>query len=155
VLLYRRSHPSGSWIKSASLITDSSGQVSKTVRPGRNDDYELVFPGSTGLGRADAYVTVLVRPAVNATASATTVKSGGVATISGSVTPFAAGEKVRRQIDESGTWRTVVTAKLSKKGTYRFRFRLKSKRTYVYRIVAPPARGLSAGYSRHVQIAVS
>ncbi|HWB67494.1 MAG TPA: GH25 family lysozyme [Mycobacteriales bacterium] len=154
VVLSVRHHDATTWRQKAVLQTDSDGTVSTQLHPTRNLDIELTYRGSAKLQAATVVRTILVRPAVTAHLSRSSVKSGHLVLLSGRASPFVAGQTVRREGHYSGGWHLWDTSKLSKHGHYAFRIHPTVK-VNVYRVVAVAthhrARGISPSRTVHAR----
>jgi lysozyme len=154
VTVYRRSGPSGSWRSVRTLTTDSAGKVSTTLTPNYSTQYEVVWAGKTGVQGSSRITTVVVRPAVTATLSKTTVKSGHPVTLTGTVQNFRAGESVTREGFFSGAWHVWSTKKVSSTGTYSFTIHPTSRTVDVYRVVTQAIHHRGSGISPTVRLTV-
>jgi GH25 family lysozyme M1 (1,4-beta-N-acetylmuramidase) len=155
VLVFRRELPANVWVQVRKLSTNSAGLASTVLHPKRSAQLEAVFPGAKGVQRSETFENYVVRPTVTAALSATTVRHGATVTITGSTTPFIAGQRVVREALVNGHWRVWATSKVSKLGKFRFRITPKVKAAIVYRIVVGKAKGRAAGYSSRLKLTVT
>jgi kumamolisin len=103
--------------------TDSSGvwsfALTKQLR--RNLTWQAIFPGSdTQQGLTVAGTTILVIPRLGSKASRTGVPRGTSFTFGGKSTPNMHGARVRLQVRRktSGSWRTIATVAVNRRGGY-------------------------------------
>jgi hypothetical protein len=122
------------------------------LHPKQSATIELIFPGKGGMARSSVFKSFIVRPAVTAVLSSPTVAHGSTVTLSGTVTPAIAGQKVVRQRLTGGRWVTRGTTKVTRRGTYSFTLQPKTAGTYVLRdiVAATPKRGV--GLSPRVKL---
>jgi GH25 family lysozyme M1 (1,4-beta-N-acetylmuramidase) len=154
VTLYKRHSSSAPWTVSRRLTTDSKGTVTTSLKPYRSTQFELSWPGRSGEHSATSVTSVVVRPAVYAHLSATTVKKGQKVTLYGEVKNFRAGQTVTREGYYSGAWHVWNSAKVDANGKYSFTFKVTVKTVDVYRVVSEAVGGRGAGISRTLRLTV-
>jgi subtilisin family serine protease len=156
VQLLVRSGGTSAWTRVATLTTTSTGAVSFTHQPQWNAEYALRFRGSQGhLGSQSSAVAVAVRHRVTANLSASSVRLGSSARLTGTVHPNHAGEPVLLQRNDGGTWRRIATATLSSTSTYSFTITPTSRGTAEYRVVRPADHDHARGRSKVRTLTVS
>lgn len=111
--------------------------MERGLRPGRG----------AYLGAVSAAARVDVATRVTATASTTSVTAGRAATLSGSVGPKHAGQRVTLQRQVGGVWRDHRTATLSSRSSYRFTLLTTTRGTSSYRVVQPADADHVRGFS--------
>ena len=99
-------------------------------------------------------VKVTVAPAVSATASDTTVAPGDTVTVSGTVAPLLAGEKVVLQTKSGTTWSEALSGALTSEGAFSFDWKAVAGVTAL-RVRVPATSGLVAGNSPAIAVTVS
>jgi hypothetical protein len=154
VTLYRRHSSNQPWTVARQLTTDSSGNVTASLKPYRSTEYELYWPGTKWERPAVAYTSVVVRPKVYAHLSATTVKKGHKDTLYGEVKDFSPGQKVTREGYWSGAWHVWNSTTVDANGKYSFTFKVTVKTVDVFRVVAAAVHGRGVGVSRKVELTV-
>lgn len=97
---------------------------------------------ASGAPAADAATTPHVRLTV-----ARSVPVGATTSLSGSVSPAAAGRRVRLQRYSAGAWHTVGKKRLTRRSTYAFSRRFATVGTYRYRTRVARHRGFRRGTS--------
>jgi lysozyme len=93
-------------------------------------------------------------PKVTATLSASTTDRQQPVTLSGSVTPAVAGQKVYRQGYYSGAWHTWASTRVGKDGTFSFTITPTVATVNVYRVRVPATDTRKAGSSPKVSLTV-
>jgi GH25 family lysozyme M1 (1,4-beta-N-acetylmuramidase) len=154
VTLYRRSKSSRPWRAIRTLTTDSHGVAATTLTPHHSAQFELVWPGTSGVRGASSIVSVVVRPKVYANLSKTSVRSGRKVTLSGEVKDFRAGETVTREGFFSGAWHVWNRTTVDSSGRYSFTIHPTVKTVDVYRVVSQAFGNRGAGISRRVTLTV-
>lgn len=137
VSLYERRPRAGGWTRACTTTTSIDGTATCTTKPTRNTEYEWRFAGGNDGGTNYGSTTsrpyvVRVAPKVSLGASAATVSAGRSVTLSGSVAPRHARQKVYLQRFTRGAWRTVERGDLSARSTYSFR--VAPRGTFSYRV---------------------
>jgi subtilisin family serine protease len=154
-LLVRRGGTTA-WTRVTTSTTTSAGAVSITHQPQWNAEYALRFRGTQRhLGAQGPSVAVSVRQRVTANLSASSVRVGSSVRLTGTVHPNHAGEQVRLQRNDGGTWRRIGTATLSSTSTYSFTITPTSRGKADYRVVRPADQDHASGRSRLRTLAVS
>jgi hypothetical protein len=126
------------WSNLTTATSSSTGAVSFTRAPTTRTSYRLVFAGTATYSAViSATKVVTVAPSVTAALAKTTTPLGGTVSLTGSVAPTHAGQRVSLQELVSGTWRAVTTAVLSGASGYTFAVRPTTRGTHVYRVVKP------------------
>jgi GH25 family lysozyme M1 (1,4-beta-N-acetylmuramidase) len=148
LIYYRRLAPATGWVQVRKLSTDSAGLASTVLHPTRSAELEAVFPGAKGVQRSDVFENFVVRPTVTAAFSETLVSKGTPVTMSGSVSPFVAGQQVVREGYFRGGWHVVATSKVGTHGKFSFTMAPMNTTVGVYRIRVAPVQGRAAGYSK-------
>ncbi|MFA9429418.1 hypothetical protein [Egicoccus sp. AB-alg2] len=149
----------------------TNGRAVFNVTPTRNTEYQARFAGSgifspgTSASAAGTNFTstaavagnrspvrpVNVRPKVTIATSATRVSPGARATLSGKVSPKAAGQTVVVQRHDGSRWVEVARRKLSDTSQYRVHV-YPPKGTWAYRVVRPAGAANARGVSPRVEI---
>lgn len=121
VVLRQRASGASSWSAVCRESTSTTGTASCVTKPARNTDYQWDFGGGGNQsGTRSTWRAVTVRPKVTARASASTVSRGSSFTLSGSVAPRHAKQRVYLQRYSRGAWRNVTSKQLSATSTYSF-----------------------------------
>jgi GH25 family lysozyme M1 (1,4-beta-N-acetylmuramidase) len=155
VLIFRRARPSDPWVEVRKLSTDTSGLATTVLHPTRSAELEAVFPGAKGVQRSDTFENYIVRPTVTAALSATTVKRGTHVTLTGSASPFKAGQRVMREQFWGGVWHIVASSKIGPRGKFRFQITPTAKAVYAYRILVAPTWRRGRGHSPRMVLTVN
>lgn len=137
-----------SWTRVTTVTTSSTGYVAARHVPQWNADYALRFAGRGAyLGAVSTAAPVDVATRVTATLSTTSVTAGRAATLTGTVGPNHAGQRVTLQRQVGGVWRDDRTTTLSSSSTYRFTLLTTTKGTHAYRVVKPADADHVRGFS--------
>lgn len=146
-LLVRR-RATTAWSVVATVTSSSTGQIAVSHRPVWNADYAVRYPGGgVRLGADSAVAAVDVRQTVSAVLDRTSTSLGGTASVSGSVSPAHAGQRVVLQRLVDGTWRDVASAALSSTSSYRFSIKPPSRGTFTFRVSRAADPDHAAGVS--------
>lgn len=131
--------------------TDSSGIVKFSTNPKQHWEYKLVFAGSgADFGAESPRRTVLVQPKLVVSLSRTSILLGGKITVTGTINPSFAGEKVLLQHKKgSGSWATLndswVMGSSGDKLTREYVVKPASKGSWYYRLKIAPVANLHLG----------
>ncbi|MFI7574495.1 hypothetical protein [Micromonospora sp. NPDC049497] len=148
VRLYGRRKGTDVWTLITTLTTSSNGGVTYNHKPSWSLDYKWVLrDSSTHLGSESGARAVGVRADVTATVSRTSFALGGSVTMSGSVSPAHAGQRVYLQQNVNGVWSTVASATLSSTSSYVFTVTPSTRGTHTYRVYRPADTDNLAGQS--------
>jgi hypothetical protein len=133
-LFARRAGASGDQA-AGTASTAADGWSSFTRAPTATTAYRASFPGSDTYGIADSSrVTVRVRPKVSARKSAGAIRYGQTLTVTGTVGPNHAGQRVYLQRLVSGAWKTAAVATLTASSGYTLRAKPPGKGRLTYRV---------------------
>jgi hypothetical protein len=114
--------------------TGADGSFQLSEAPPATTAYRASFAGSDDYGTADSgQVTVGVRTRVTARKSTGTVRLGGSFTVTGTVSPNHAGQRVYLQRLVGGAWKTAATADLSSGSGYTLRAKPPTRGRLTYR----------------------
>jgi hypothetical protein len=153
--VFRRSPVSTHWRLIRTLTTNQSGRATTVLHPSRSARLRMVFPGAKGVARASSHAKYLVRPAVVAALSQSTVAAGSRVTLSGSATPFTAGQEVSREALVNGSWQTQATATVDRHGQFSFTIRPKVVGEEILRAVVAASTLRTSGHSHRVHLTVT
>lgn len=153
--VYLRPAGHSSWTYLTSLTTSSTGTVSLPLRPATNEGVQLRVAGGNGYLGTTATRSILVRPAVRAALSSTTVRAGHSVTMRGSVSPVLSGASVYRQGYYDGGWHTWATTKVKADGTFAFTVTPSVRTTDVYRVYLPASVRFGRAASPRMRLTVS
>jgi hypothetical protein len=143
------------WQHAGTATTGPEGTVRFAPAPAATTTYRASFAGSTTHGTADSgQITVAVRAKVSARKSASTIRYGQSFTITGTVSPNHAGQRVYLQRWVSGAWKTAATATLSTTSTYTLRVK-SPKGRLTYRVYKSADRDHLAAASANQTLTVS
>jgi hypothetical protein len=138
-----------------SATSDAAGATSFTRAPTATTAYRASFPGSATHGTADSSrVTVRVRTRVAARKSASTIRYGQTITVTGTVSPNHAGQRVLLQRLVSGAWKTAATATLTRGSGYTVRAKPPTKGRLLYRVYKSADTDHVAGASASQSVTV-
>jgi hypothetical protein len=116
VTLLGRAGSTGAFATVATVVTNSSGLATASVKPTVNGQYEWQFAGSSGHASAtSAAQAVNVAQVVTATVAPASVKHGTAAKIYGTVSPNENGQVVVLQQLVNGKWKTLTVRATIKK----------------------------------------
>jgi hypothetical protein len=114
--------------------TGADGSFQLSEAPPATTAYRASFAGSDDYGTADSgQVTVGVRTRVTARKSTGTVRLGGSFTVTGTVSPNHAGQRVYLQRLVGGAWKTAATADLSSGSGFALRAKPPTRGRLTYR----------------------
>jgi hypothetical protein len=137
VLLSRPSGSAQAWTSVGSAVTDALGEARIVDLPTRHSDYLLRHDGSAAAGPSESAVLgVQVRTALLARLPAASVRAGRPAVVSGTVAPVVAGSLVHLQLQRSGGWHTVASARPDPAGAFTFPVRPPTPGWWTYRVTA-------------------
>jgi hypothetical protein len=122
VNLWGQPATSAGWQQVATATTGPDGTFQLAPAPAATTAYRASFAGSDQHATADTpRVTVAVRTKVTARKSAGTIRKGQTFTVTGTVSPNHAGQRVYLQRLVGGAWKTAATATLSSGSRYTLR----------------------------------
>jgi subtilisin family serine protease len=155
VSLQHRRRGVGSWATACTRRTTSAGVASCAVKPSVTSEYRWVYAGSgLQVGAYSSAATVTVAAKVSAATNRTAMRRGTAVTISGTVAPQRAGKAVRLQQLSGKTWKSVGTAKLSKRSAYAFTIRPARAGSTRFRVVSSTDSLQHLGVSRTLTLQV-
>jgi hypothetical protein len=135
VNLWGRRAGTSSWQSAGTDATGADGSFQLSPAPSATTAYRAGFAGADEYGTADSgQVTVAVRTRVTARKSTGTVRLGGSFTVTGTVSPNHAGQRVYLQRLVGGAWKTAATADLSSGSGYSLRAKPPSRGRLTYRV---------------------
>jgi lysozyme len=142
------------WLPAAALTTGADGRVSWTTRPVRTTSVRLRYSGSSLERPSTAVRSVVLRPVVGATLSATSVRLGTKVRMTGRVSGGLGGRTVYRQRYDRGAWRIVSQVQLTPTGTYAFTVTTVARRDNALRVWVPGGIGHASAVSptRHLRV---
>jgi hypothetical protein len=144
------------WQHAGTATTGADGSFGFTSAPTATTAYRASFAGSDRYGTADsAQVTVRVRTRVSARKSASTIRYGQTITVTGTVNPNHAGQRVYLQRLVSGAWKTAATATLSSSSGYILRAKPPTRGKLTYRVYKSADRDHLASASAKQTITVT
>jgi hypothetical protein len=144
------------WRQAATATTGADGSFRFTPAPAATTAYRASFAGSDRYGTADsAQVTVSVRTNVSARKSASTIRYGQTITVTGTVSPNHAGQRVYLQRLVSAAWKTAATATLSSTSGYSLRAKPLTKGKLTYRVYKSADRDHLASASAKQTVTVT
>jgi spore germination protein YaaH len=153
--LYWRNADSSTWTRVAGGRTVANGRFAIDRKPTRNGYWKVWAGGSwSRLSAWTAENRTLVRTAVSASFTDSTVRYGHTATLKGSIGPAVAGLRAERQVYRGGAWETVGATTTTTAGTYAFTFRPTQKVTYKYRVRITGSTWRADGYSPTITLTV-
>jgi hypothetical protein len=128
--------------------TGADGTATARSYPRSNGDYRVAFFGVAGpaLSGQSAPLPVAVATRVTSGLSRTTFALGGGVTLSGSVAPVHAGQRVYLQRRVDGVWQTKTYRVLDAASRYAFAIKPTARGAYEYRVVMPAHTDHARGY---------
>jgi hypothetical protein len=148
VNLWRQPATTAGWQQTATATTGPDGTFHFTPAPTATTAYRASFAGSDTHATADTtQVTVTVRTRVSARKSASTIKKGQTFTVTGTVSPNHAGQKVYLQRLVGGAWKTAATGTLTSGSGYTLRATPPTKGHLTYRVYKSADRDHAASGS--------
>ncbi|HEU4399484.1 MAG TPA: carboxypeptidase-like regulatory domain-containing protein [Actinomycetota bacterium] len=122
VNLWRRPATTTGWQQAGTATTGPDGSFRLAPAPAATTAYRASFAGSDQYATAEsAQLTVRVRTKVTARKSASRLRRGQTFTVTGTVSPNHAGQRVYLQRLVNGAWKTAATATLSTGSRYTLR----------------------------------
>jgi hypothetical protein len=156
VNLWAQPVTTGGLQNTGTVTTGPDGTFRFTPAPAATTTYRASFAGSDTHSTADsAQVTVAVRPRVSARKSASTIRYGHSFTLTGTVSPNHAGQRVYLQRRVGGAWKTASTATLSSRSTYTLRAKPPVRGKLTYRVYKSADRDHTAAASANQTITVN
>jgi hypothetical protein len=156
VNLWAQPATTAGWQHAGTATTGADGSFRFTPAPAATTAYRASFAGSDRYGTADsAQVTVSVRTKVSARKSASTIRYGQSFSITGTVSPNHAGQRVYLQRLVSGAWKTAATATLSSTSGYSLRAKPPTKGKLTYRVYKSADRDHLASASANQTVTVT
>jgi GH25 family lysozyme M1 (1,4-beta-N-acetylmuramidase) len=155
VLVFRRNPGSAHWKQIRAVRTNASGHASVVLHPSHSARIEAVFAGATGVARSQVFTRYVVRPAVTAALSETSVAAGTPVTFSGTTSPFVAGQKVTREILTDGVWQKQASTTVDQQGQFSFTLHPKLAGEEILRALVLHSALRSSGHSHRVDLTVS
>jgi hypothetical protein len=144
------------WQHAGTATTGTDGSFHLAPAPTATTAYRASFAGSDRYGTAEsAQATVSVRTRVSARKSAGTIRRGQAITVTGTVSPNHAGQRVYLQRLVSGAWKTATTATLSSTSGYTLRAKPPVKGRLIYRIYKSADRDHLASASAKQTVTVT
>jgi hypothetical protein len=135
--IYAKPPIGGDWALVDSATTGADGHASVTGGLSGPASIRAVYSGGPSRATASSAArSVAVAPRVTGYYRGT-VSAGGTEVIHGNVAPNLSGRPIRLQRLESGTWRTVRSARLSGTSRFRWSFTLGRRGKISYRLVVP------------------
>jgi len=115
--------------------------------PGTTSDVHVTTAGGTSATSSADHYTYRPTRSISATLSPSSVKKGASATLSGTVSPKAAGLTVILQRQSGTTWVAVAAVKLDAKSAYKFTIKGTSTGTFHYRVTMSASSSFAASAS--------
>jgi hypothetical protein len=137
LFLERRPKGGTSWTTLATVTTASDGTLDppQTVTLQAHTEYRLRHPATPFYAASNSQtVRVLVGVRLSARSNRTSMALGRTATISGQVIPAHTGQRIRLQLKQGRTWRTMQAKILPASGRYYFNLRPRATGTSWWRI---------------------
>jgi streptogramin lyase len=149
VTIQYRKHGTSAYQPTGDLVySDNSGNVSFQLKAAYSLDVRLIALGGGEYGTAtSAAKTVSCLVQVTAKLSAASVRSGGSATISGTVKPASKGALAYLERQSGKNWIKLASQRLGMHGSYKFVIHATTKGTWSYRILVPASSSFAASYS--------
>ncbi len=127
-----------SWVNVSSVRTYDGSVRFAAQRPTVRTVYRAVTPANNAtVLRAGAAFVVQARMQITGTLSASTVRHGSAATLTGRTSVAHPGQRVYLQRLTSGVWRSISAIALSSSSTYRFALPTGGAGTSYYRVLKP------------------
>jgi hypothetical protein len=156
VILWAQPATTSGWQQAATATTGADGLFRFTAAPAATTAYRASFAGSDTYGTANsAPVAVSVRAKVMARKSASAIRYDQTVTVTGTVSPNHAGQRVYLQRRVSGAWKTAATATLSSSSGYSLRAKPRAKGKLTYRVYKSADRDHVASASANQAVTVS
>jgi hypothetical protein len=144
------------WRHAGTATTGPDGSFRLAPAPTATTAYRASFAGSDRYGTAEsAQATVSLRTRVSARKSAGTIRRGQAITVTGTVSPNHAGQRVYLQRLVSGAWKTATTATLSSTSGYTLRAKPPVKGRLIYRVYKSADRDHLASASAKQTVTVT
>jgi hypothetical protein len=156
VNLWAQPTTSAGWQHAATATTGPDGSFRFTPAPAATTAYRASFAGSDTHSTADStQIIVSVRTKVTARKSASTIGYGQGFSVTGTVSPNHAGQRVYLQRLVSGAWKTATTTTLSSTSGYSLRAKPPTKGKLTYRVYKSADRDHVASASANQTITVN
>jgi hypothetical protein len=144
------------WQPAGTATSGADGSFHLAVAPAATTAYRASFAGSDTHATADsAQVTVAVRTRVSARKSAASLRRGHSFTVTGTVSPNHAGQRVYLQRLVNGAWKTAATGTLSAGSGYTLRATPPTTGRLTYRVYKSADRDHAASASAKQTVAVT
>jgi hypothetical protein len=144
------------WQPAGTATTGPDGSFHLAVAPAATTAYRASFAGSDTHATAEStQVTVAVRTRVSARKSAGTIRRGQRFTVTGTVSPNHAGQRVSLQRLVGGAWKTAATGTLSASSTYTLRATPPTTGRLTYRVYKSADRDHAASASARQTVTVT
>jgi hypothetical protein len=137
------------WQSAGTATTGADGSFHLAVAPAATTAYRASFAGSDTHATAEsAQVTVTVRTRVSARKSAASIRRGQRFTVTGTVSPNHAGQRVYLQRLVNGAWKTATTGTLSAGSGYTLRATPPTTGRLTYRVYKSADRDHAAASAK-------